>query len=152
MKSVLMTVVTLVFLAVFGVANCNAEKLLTVGEVQKLFNDKTMTVHNERQDGKNTREEPFKAFTSSMGIAKTVFDDESSITRAWHVADDGRMCFSRPLTRRKQGSTCGFIIKDGRDYLFYDSKDIKEKSGKVVGLKRKDLLVRFSDFTSGNQL
>lgn len=152
MKSVLLVAVTCVFLVTFGSVTCNAEKLLTATEVQNLFNDKTMTVQNEQVDAKNKRAEPFKASTSSMGIAKTVYDDDSSQTRAWHVADDGRICFSRSLSRRRQGSTCGFIIEDGGAYLMYESKDIKEKSGRVMGLKKKDLLLRFTDFTSGNNL
>jgi len=152
MKYVFAVIGVCVFLVTLGVVNCSAEKLLIVKEVQNLFSDKTMTVQNERTGGKNTREEPFKAYTSSMGIAKTVYDDDSSQTRAWHVADDGRMCFSRSLSRRRQGSTCGFVIQDGGTYLLYESKDIKEKSGWVVGLKKKDLLVSFTDFTSGNQL
>ncbi|WP_163337233.1 hypothetical protein [Desulfopila sp. IMCC35008] len=151
MKSVVAVIGVSMLMLTIGAVNCSAEKLLTAREVQNLFNDKTMTVQNERKSGKNTREEPFKAFTSSMGIAKTVYDD-SSQTRAWNVADDGRMCFSRSLSRRRQGQTCGFIIQDGDTYLLYESKDIKEKSGRVVGLKKKDLLVSFTDFTSGNQL
>lgn len=152
MKSVVAVIGLCVFLVTLGAVNCSAEKLLTGKEVQDLFNDKTMTVQNEQKGGKNTREEPFKAFTSSIGIAKTMYDDDSSQTRAWKVAEDGRMCFSRSLSRRRQGQTCGFIIQDGTTYLMYESKDIKEKSGRVIGLKKKDLLVSFTDFVSGNQL
>lgn len=152
MKSVLAVIGVCLFLVTQGTAHCSAETLLTAKEVRSLFSDKTMTVQNERKSGKNTRVEPFKAFTSSMGIAKTVYDDDSSQTRAWNVADDGRMCFSRSLSRRKQGKTCGFIIQNGDMYLLYNSKDIKVKNGRVVGLKKKDLLVSFTDFISGNQL
>lgn len=130
-----------------------AETLLTASQVQELFADKTMTVTNGRPDDKKGgHEEPFKVYTSNMGIAKTVYDDESSQTRAWHVSDDGRLCFSRSLSRRRQGTTCGYIIKDENQYLLYTSKDIKEKNGKVVGVSKKDLLIIFSDFKSGNML
>lgn len=118
--------------------NAKAETLLTAKQVQELFADKTMTVTNGRPDNKKGgREEPFQAYTSDMGLAKTVFDDESSQTRAWHVAEDGRLCFSRSLSRRRQGTTCGFIVEDNDKYLLYTSKGIQEKNGRVLGAKKR---------------
>ena len=128
-----------------------AETLLTAAEVRALFSEKTFTVTTG--PGKNNgREHPFKVYTSEMGIAKTLFDDETGQTRLWSIGSDDRFCFSSSFNRNRRGKTCGVIVKDGSDYKLYESDEIREKSGRLVGMYSKDLLFIFSDFQDGNKL
>ena len=138
-------------LLLFVAASGQAETLLTAAEVRALFEEKTFTVTTG--PGKNHgQEHPFKVYTSEMGIAKTLFDDETGQTRLWSIGSDDRFCFSSSFNRNRRGKTCGVIVKDGDAYKLYESDKIREKSGRLVGMSNKDLLFIFSDFEDGNKL
>lgn len=148
-------VVLALFIIVISAGNqaSGADTVLTAAEVNKLFSDKTMTIMSTRSKKKGGTEQPFKAHTSSMGSVRALSDEGASDSRQWSVSENGRFCFSRSFKRKHGGSTCGFIVTDGSGtYRLYKSKNVKVKSGQVVGAKKKDLLLIFSNFTSGNTL
>lgn len=147
-------ILVLAFIMTTGQQACAEKMLLTVEQLKEQFTEKTLTVTNARPDSKRGgRDEPIRVFLSEMGVTRTQVDDDQKQNRAWWVSDDGRLCFSRPFSRRHKGNTCGQIVKDENDqYWMYQTKDIRTKSGSLVGMKKKDLIVMFSDFTPGNNL
>lgn len=143
------------FFLITSAFQANAEKaVLTAAQIKKQFAEKTMTVTNARPDSKKGgKDQPFRVFLSEMGVTRVEGSDDQSQNRAWYIAEDGRLCFSRPFSRRHRGKTCGQIVRDDQDqYWMYQTKDIRIKSGSLVGMSKKDLLIMFSDFTPGNDL
>lgn len=153
MKLVSVVTVMLCMFIVPSISSGTDEKLLSSKQIRALFTEKTMTVTNVK-DSKKGDSKRVKLYTSQAGTAQTLLDEGETRTRIWHVTDDGRICFSRPITRRNQGSTCGQIVYDGQGvYRMYLTKDIKQnKNGRISGASKKDLLLEFSNFKKGSDL
>ncbi len=134
--------------------SCNqafcAETVLSVAQIKKLFSNKTMTVKQvKHKDAK-----PMKVYTDINGAVRVKDEKKGLDKRTWHTSKNGRLCFSRSFRRHDaSGSTCGFIVSDGSgSYRFYQSRTAEIQYGKLVGPKKKDLILVFSHFSKGYHL
>jgi hypothetical protein len=115
-------------------------KDLTPAELNSLFSDKTFSVENLRETGK----EASKVYATDMGGLRIIAASGASSTRAWSVRENGTFCYSAPATNRKGGGTCGYIVHEGQGmYKMYKQKG-KDRKGKALFL--------FSNFQKGKQL
>lgn len=140
------------------ILTCNqveaADSLPGADQLTTLFLGKTATITNGRPKGKRGGpDKPVKVYFSEMGVVEYLDDQGTSNYRTWSVSDDGLFCVSRNFKRRNQGVSCGTVVEgDNGEYRLYKSKDIKMKSGRVVGVDKKDRLLIFSAIVDGRQL
>jgi len=140
-----MNKVFLLFLTLMTIAALHTNALakgkdLIPAELNSLFSDKTFSVKDLRDPGK----EASKVYATDMGGLRIIQASGASSTRAWSVRENGTFCYSAPATNRKGGGTCGYIVTEGQGaYKMYKQKG-KDRKGKALFL--------FSNFKQGNQL
>lgn len=142
-------------LVVFAMNLVNAADILPdPAQLTSLFQGKTVTITNGRPaDKRGGPDQPVNVYFSEMGILEYLNDEGESNYRKWTVSENGLFCVSRNFKRKEQAMTCGTIVgDDSGEYRLYKSSDIKVKSGQVVGMKKKEMLLIFSNFVTGKKL
>ncbi len=148
------------FIFLFHIPSALAsETLLTQEQITKLFSDRTMKVTNvnfmtKRAIERKNLENSSRVFTTELGAAHANNNNTINV-RGWFADEDNRFCFSRPLTHgeRDQKNTCGQLVWDGKStYHMYRTTKLKQQGSKVVGKKKKELLLIFSNIGKGNRL
>ena len=122
-------------------------QVLNAEQVQQLFNEKKMTVTDPVPDKKTREISSYEVSASSSGLLRVTGESGSAESRVWTVREDGAFCFSRPITRRRGGATCGYLVPSGAgsyDMYLIDGKYSPKR--KIVGAPGSTHILTFSDF------
>lgn len=145
------TVLLLVMFCPLAMAN---KTVLSAGEVNDFFSDRTMTINEEIADKKTGETSELKAFFSKLGGVRAIYDDGSSDSYTWSVNKDGAFCAKK--NRRWRDGVCGFVVKENDTYSLWVNKRGNQKAksvdGRAVFDNRWKHFLTFSDFKAGEQL
>lgn len=143
----LILLVTLCCTFIFGTNLWADNDVLSAEQVQKLFNDKTMMVTDPIPDKKTRKLTTYNVEASSNGALRVTGEEGFAQTRVWSVREDGAFCYSIPITRRRGGATCGYLVPAGAGA--YDMYTLKKKYSsklKIVGAPGSTHILTFSNF------
>lgn len=143
----LLLLVTFCCTLTFSTFSWAGNNVLNAGQVQKLFNGKTMTVTDPVPDKKTRENDTYEVTATAMGMLRVVGEKGSAQSRTWNVRDDGSFCYSSPLTRRHRGGTCGYLVPSGSGvYNMYEINGKYSPNRKIVGASGSTHVLTFSNF------
>ncbi len=136
-----------IFTFTFGTFSWADNKVLSPAQVKKLFSGTTMTVTDPVPDKKTRTNPTYEVQASENGALRVTGEKGGQQTRVWSVRDDGSFCYSRPITRRKGGSTCGYLVPAGPGtYDLYKLRGKYSPNRKIVGASGSEHILTFSNF------
>jgi len=146
-KLFLLLLVALFCISTFCTFSWAQNDVLNPEQVRKLFSGTTMTVTDPIPDKKTRKNATYEVQASENGALRVTGEKGSTQTRIWSVRDDGSFCYSRPITKRKGGATCGYLVPAGAGA--YDMYILKKKYSpkmKIVGAPGSTHILTFSNF------
>ena len=146
-KIYLLLLVTFCCTLTFSTFSWAGNNVLNAGQVQTLFNGKTMTVTDPVPDKKTRKNATYEVTATEMGMLRVVGEKGSAQTRTWNVRGDGSFCYSSPISRRRRGGICGYLVPAGSGA--YDMYTLKKKYSpkmKIVGAPGSTHILTFSNF------
>ena len=154
MKTSLCIVWALLTLVLFSPLAMANKTVLSAGEVNDFFSDRTMTIKEEIPDKKTGETGELTAFFSKMGGVRAIYDDGSSDSYTWSVTKDGAFCARK--NRRWRDGDCGLVVKEDNTNALYVNKRGNQKAkavdGRAVFDSRWKHFLTFADIQQGDKL
>lgn len=125
-----------------------AGEALNADQVKQLFSGKTMTVTDPVPDKKTRMNPVYEVKATEDGLLRVTGEEGDAHSRVWSVRNDGSFCYSRPITKRKGGATCGYLVPADESgvYDMYLLKGKFSQNRKIVGAPGSEHILTFSNF------
>ncbi|MGW8161854.1 MAG: hypothetical protein ACWGN1_06365 [Desulfobulbales bacterium] len=120
------------------------DEALNAEQVKQLFSGKTMTVTDPVQDKKTRENSTYEVQATDDGLLRVKGENDASHSRVWSVREDGSFCYSRPITRRRGGGTCGYLVPtEPGVYEMYLLKGKYSPNRKIIGAPGSEHILTF---------
>lgn len=146
-KTFILLLVPICCIMISATFSCAEYKALTNKQINNLFSGRTMTV-TDPTPSKKSKESKFEVHTGADGLVKVEGETGSTQTRVWSIKEDGVFCYSRSITRRRGGATCGYITSGGGGTYYMYPKKGTLPSSRVITVRKSGLkhVLIFSNF------